>query len=214
MLTISYGNTAETRQQLITELQTRRTENPQYRVIDVGGAINGWSRPVATMIVDVNAADSSNSMKLDICRTDSWDKLLAHVQFEGKYDYAICTHTLEDIYNPITALELLPKIANAGVITMPSIRAELSRAESQFWLGYIHHRWIFDQQDEQMLVIPKLEVLDALVADSIKYQADTEEVIFQWQDRIPYTMFMNNYLGPNADAVINSYNELIRNIRC
>jgi hypothetical protein len=109
---------------------------------------------------------------------------------------------------------MLPKIAKAGVITMPSIRSELSRPESPTWIGYIHHRWIFDQQDSIMLIIPKLELLGALVWNSIRYIPASEEIVYHWRDTIPYSMFMNNYLGPDSATVVEEYQKIIENIKC
>jgi len=214
MLTINYGKTADSRHQILSDLRAIRAENPKYRVIDIGGAVNGWTAPVVDLVVDVNAKDTNSSWKLDICKQESWDKIIKFTESQGQYDYAICTHTLEDIYNPFTVLDMLPKIARAGIITMPSIRAELSRPESATWIGYIHHRWIFDQRDTEMLVIPKLEMLGALVWNAVKYIPATEEIIFRWRDSIPYSIFMNNYLGPDSATVVEEYRKIIENIKC
>jgi hypothetical protein len=210
MLNISYGQIQDSRNWIISNVTQWKIMNPKLKVIDIGGNAIGWTKDIVDMVVDINSPENENSNKIGICNLLEWNKLLEHVLKQGKYDYAICTHTLEDIYNPIVAIELLPKIAHAGIITMPSIRTELSRIESLNWIGYIHHRWIFDQMKGEMLVIPKICLLEGLVGNTIKHKFETDEIRFQWSDEIPYKIFMNNYLGPNADTVITEYKNLIK----
>ena len=210
MLNINYGQIQDSRNWIISNVTQCKIMRPELRVIDIGGNAIGWTKDIVDMVVDINSPENEKNIRIDICNVFEWNKLLEHVLKQGKYDYAICTHTLEDIYNPIVAIELLPKISHAGIITMPSIRTELSRIESLDWIGYIHHRWIFDQIKGEMLVIPKICLLEGLVGNTIHHKFETEEIRFQWSDVIPYKMFMDNYLGPNADTVINEYKNLIK----
>lgn len=205
-INIRYGRTAHTHLRVLSNVRREKKLNPQYRVVDIGGVAGGsWTKDVADLTVDIN----SPTLPIDICKREEWDVLLDDVQKNGLYDYAICTHTLEDIYNPFTTLDLLPLVAKAGIITMPSIRSELSRVESASWLGYIHHRWIFSQRDGMMLVIPKLSMLERLVGNSVQFDKEQEEVIYEWTGAIPYKIFMNNYLGPDAMTVINEFKSVI-----
>ena len=205
-INIRYGRTAHTHLRVLSNVRREKKLNPQYRVVDIGGVAGGsWTKDVADLTVDIN----SPTLPIDICKREEWDVLLDDVQKNGRYDYAICTHTLEDIYNPFTTLDLLPLVAKAGIITMPSIRSELSRVESASWLGYIHHRWIFSQRDGMMLVIPKLSMLERLVGNSVQFDKEQEEVIYEWTGTVPYKIFMNNYLGPDAMTVINEFKSVI-----
>jgi hypothetical protein len=209
MLKISYLRTGVSRTQVLTNVAAAKKENPAYRVVDIGGNAIGWSAPIVDMVVDINSEPSDKSMKFDICKVDQWNQLLEIVARDGLYDYAICTHTLEDVYNPFTALELLPKIARAGIITMPSMITELSRIESKSYLGFIHHRWIFDQEGDEMLVVPKLSMLETLVENTITQDLDKDEICYEWEGSIKYRHFMNNFLGPHNHAVINEYSKFI-----
>jgi len=192
---------------VLNMLSKCRDENPNYRVIDIGGAINSWSAPVVDTIVDINPG--AKTMIMDICVSGAWDKVLNLVDHHGKYDYAICTHILEDVYDPFVTLNMLPRIAKRGIITMPSIRTELSNVESSFYLGYIHHRWLFGAEDNEMLVIPKLGMLEALARNKMVYEKDVEEIWYEWEDTIPYKIFMDNYLGPDSKTVVKHYSKLI-----
>lgn len=209
MLKISYLRSGVSREKVLSEVTAIKKENPAYRVIDIGGDAIGWSAPIVDMVVDINSQPSDKTMKFDICKDSEWDQLLERVARDGLYDYAICTHTLEDVYNPFTALELLPKIARAGIITMPSVTTELSRIERESYLGFIHHRWIFDKEGDQMLVVPKLSMLETLVENNIKQDLDRDEICYEWNGSIEYCHFMNNFLGPNNYAVINEYTKFI-----
>jgi hypothetical protein len=209
MLKISYLKTGVSRKRVLSEVAAAKAENPNYRVIDIGGDAIGWSAPIVDMVVDINSEPSDKTMKFDICKVSEWDRLLERVARDGLYDYAICTHTLEDVYNPFTALELLPKIARAGIITMPSFITELSRIESKSYLGFIHHRWIFDKEGDEMLVVPKLSMLETLVEDTIKQDLDRDEICYEWEGSIEYCHFMNNFLGPHNYAVINEYTKFV-----
>ena len=116
---------------------------------------------------------------MDICKQDAWLSLLELVEREGKFDYAICTHTLEDVYSPVVALEMMPRIAKAGIISMPSLWAELNHVESTQWLGFMHHRWIFDFDKEgNMLLLPKLGFLSSLWPNGIGNFSDHNSDIF------------------------------------
>jgi hypothetical protein len=210
MLTICYGTQHQSRTQVVEFIQFNKKLNSNYKVIDVGGATVGWSKPYVDMIVDISAPNSESSMSFDISDESNWTALLNSVEENGLYDFSICTHTLEDIYNPVTALKLLPKISKAGIITMPNIKIELSRVESEEWIGYIHHRWMFDRIDDVMHIVPKLSVLESLVKHkSIKCDQEQTEVQFLWSNDIPYKLFMNGYLGPNVQTVLDNYSKLI-----
>ena len=208
---ITFGTVNNSRNQILQKIIEEK-QNSVFRVVDVGGVVNGWSKEVVDLVIDKNTTDTKKSMQIDICVYNDWNKILDDVTINGLYDYAICTHTLEDVYNPFTALEMLPKIAKAGVITMPSLRSELSKVESNDWIGFIHHRWIFDVNNGEMLIIPKLEFLSSLVKDTIKFIPSQEEIRYEWSGHIPYQIFMDNYLGPDANTVLTEYKKLINKL--
>jgi len=207
---ISNGAIEYGRNYITNSILGKKNKNPNYRVIDIGGGVTGWARPFTDMLIDIHVGSDTKSMSFDICQDSEWDKLFDLVEKEGKFDYCICTHTLEDIYNPIVALKNMPKVAKAGIITMPCARTELSYIESNSWLGFIHHRWIYDTVDGSMLVIPKLNFLDSVV--TTPFDPILSEIRYEWETVIPYKIFMNNYLGPDVNTVINSYKELIKKL--
>lgn len=112
--------------------------------------MNGWTSEIAAVIVDINVNDTQSTLQADICQEKDCAKLIIFVEQHELFDYCICTHTLEDLYNPFLALNYMSRIAKAGVITMPTMTDELSPVQSLNWSGYIHHRWIFEFLDEEI----------------------------------------------------------------
>ena len=129
---ITRGTTDNSRNEILQKIRNIK-QSQSYTVIDIGGIVNGWTNEIADLVVDKNAIDSEKSMQLDICVYPEWDKLINHVLKNGKYDYAICTHTLEDVYNPFDLIKLMPSIAKSGIISMPSANTELSPVENMNW---------------------------------------------------------------------------------
>lgn len=208
MLNVTYGNQNQTRSGILSFVSEQKQMNPHYRVIDVGGVAFGWSGDIADSIVDINA-DRPQDFKFNISNDWEWSTLLDYVEKNGKFDYAICTHTLEDIAHPATAMRNLPKVAKAGIITMPTINAELSRNESTQWLGYIHHRHLFDYDGDVIIYAAKLSFIESLLPEGFKEIDPYREIRFQWKDDIKYRPFMEDYLGPDAMTVINKYREFV-----
>jgi hypothetical protein len=208
MLKICYGNTNYGNAELVNYLKEQKEKNKKFRVIDVGGARVGWSREVCDVLVDLNA-NSPGSFSFNISIQDNWNDLLNYVNIYGKFDFAICTHTIEDIVNPGLVLTMLPKIAKQGYITTPSIRAELSNVESPNWLGYIHHRHIIDHSDKKIILAPKLGFVQHLIKDQLYLDTTVEEICIFWEDTIEYEFIMNDYLGPDVNTVLNEYLKFI-----
>lgn len=205
---IEYGTNDEGWNKIRSIVTEAKQQNPNFRVIDVGGTVHGHSSEFTDLIVDFNCTPDDKNISIDICNEEEWIKIKEIVDQKGKFDYAICTHTLEDVYNPVTSLKWLPRIAKAGIITTPSLFTELSRHENPEWLGYIHHKWIFDQEDGEMLVVPKMNCLENILGKGCEYNHDMYEIRYHWNETIPYRMFMNNYLGPNVDVVVDRFKEL------
>jgi len=201
----------------VIEYITNMRTNNKFTVIDVGGSLGGWSSNYVDAVADFNDVnDPENKIKhfkCDITHPDSWKEILEYVQENGKFDFCICTHTLEDIMNPAYVSEQIAKIAKEGYVAVPSKYRELSRFEkgSTGYRGYIHHRWIFDIVDNVFIGYPKINYIDVnAVFDRIaNMDNDKYDLSFYWKDQIDIAYINGNYLGPSVDAVIGYYNNLL-----
>lgn len=192
-------------------LNKKKTE--KFSVIDVGGSICGWSANIVDAIMDFNEpvmnSNKITQFKCDITHPDSWSQVIQYVKDNGKFDFCICTHTLEDIMNPVFVCEQIQKISNEGYIAFPSKYRELSRFEGHY-RGYIHHRWIFDIVNDNIIAYPKINYIDSDIFNDIAdYNHNVSDLSFYWKDNINISYINNNYLGPNVESVKNYYNNLL-----
>lgn len=82
----------------------------------------------------------------DICDREPWP--FADKQF----DFAICSHTLEDVRDPVWVCSELVRVAKAGYIEVPSRLQEQAWAVHGPWTGWSHHHWLIDvDQDAQSI---------------------------------------------------------------
>ena len=179
-----------------------------FTVIDVGGVFGGWSTPFVDAIIDFNDLVGGNPphithFKCDITNPREWDTVLDYVRRFGKFDFCICTHTLEDIMNPVFVCEQIAKIALGGYIAFPSKYRELARFEGEY-RGHIHHRWIFAVKNGVIIGFPKIGYLENCIDfDSIADLADNKsDLSFYWENYIDIVYLNNNFLGPNIRSVI------------
>jgi hypothetical protein len=159
------------------------------KIIDIGGA-NSFAHGMLDAIIDIRQPQASapNIFIGDIDTPEGWDELAWHVGFYGKWDYAICTHTLEDINNPVWACSRIELIANAGLIIVPSKFRELSRFSGTF-RGYIHHRWIFDVVDGVLTAYPKINYIEDPYFDSMCDKLPgQDELVIEWEGSIGMKM--------------------------
>lgn len=181
--------------------------------------MGGWSMPYIDAIVDVNSLTSESPkirfFQYDITDPEQWSQILEYVNVHGKFDFCICTHTLEDIMNPGYVCNQICKIAKEGYIAFPSKYRELSRNLDNpryNYRGYIHHRWIFTihQNPRRVVAFPKINYLDSNdVFDNIANASDEIcDLNFFWKDEIEFEYLNGNFLGPNVNTVLRLYDNL------
>lgn len=92
----------------------------------------------------------------DLCARDPWP--LA----DGSVDFAICSHTLEDLRDPLWVCAELLRVARAGYIEVPSRAAEQSRGwEHPRIAGLSHHRWLIDMAGTRITFLMKYHLVHA-----------------------------------------------------
>jgi hypothetical protein len=125
-------------------------------LLDVGG----WAKPLerADWVIDLMPYETRGLYGYDTEKAserfspDTWvvHDICSHEPWpfeDGQFDFAVCSHTLEDIRDPIWVCAELQRVARAGYIEVPS------RLEEQTWgvqggfVGWTHHRWLIDVSD-------------------------------------------------------------------
>ena len=122
-------------------------------VVDVGGSWN--PHPRADYVIDIQAYDDVKSrygnlenvgrfnrstwIQADLCSSEPLPIA------DDFFDYAICSHLLEDVRDPLRVCEHLSRIAKAGYIETPTLESEITRGvEHADYSGRWHHRWVVE----------------------------------------------------------------------
>ena len=197
---------------LLAWLKNQKARCANFTVIDVGAAANPWSAEVLDATFDMNDCPSAPlQFTGNLNDARNWDPILRHVSQHGRFSYAICSHTVEDLAYPAITLEMLPRIADAGYISVPSRYLESLRPEGPY-RGFIHHRWILDHLDGQLVLAPKIGLLEhlALAGEAGWPSApDRFELQMTWRGKINFTSLNGDYLGPTRKAVIGYYGQFL-----
>lgn len=191
------------RAHVINYVKEKKKKNSNYRVIDIGGSAEYtcWSHSIIDYIADINKSDNipeNSNIKyfhFDVNFESEWEELLNYVKINGKFDFCIASHIIEDISLPQVLLNNLKNISNEGFIAFPSKFAELSNIVGQNFIGYIHHKWIYTINDNKLLGFPKLNFIDGnQTLRKMEFNNDNiMDLSFFWRNDIPYKMIHNNY---------------------
>ena len=194
------------------EVLTYLKENNFKRVIDIGATAAGWSSEFLSHYVDIIKWENSpcKGFHGNICLYSTWEPILKDVQENGLFDFVICSHTLEDIAAPQFVSEMLCKIAKEGFIAVPSKNIELTRQVNGPYLGYVHHRWIYNKEGDKFVAYPKLNFIEYYDHSHIvnRFNSNINELCFFWKDNFEFNIINNDYMGPNVQAVYTYFNNL------
>jgi hypothetical protein len=188
--------------------------NNNYKTIDIGASLQFWSYPECKFVADIVKIEKEGVKFFDfnIQNKETWFDLLTYVGINGKFDYSICSHTLEDVITPTDLLELLPKISKRGYIAVPSKFDELSFLWNNKYRGNAHHKQIIDMKDNIVCIYPKypfLEVFDE--SDEILKNNLGKELVIFWEDKIPFKFFAQDNIFHSDDELIKEFYKQITN---
>lgn len=173
------------------------------RVIDIGGGAAPFPR--ADYVIDLvpygkrgallgaqacghERFSDTTWVQWDICSRVPWPFPDKH------FDFAVCTHVLEDVRDPLWICSELQRIAKAGYIETPSRAVEQSKGvEHPCYAGYYHHRWLVSAQENTLQFRLKPHSLhslpDAIVAHVgpwTRIHPDHEVMAFHWRGAFEY----------------------------
>jgi hypothetical protein len=124
-------------------------------VLDVGGWASPWPRadwvidllPHATRGLYGDEGEGPERFTADtwavrdICDHTPWPFA------DDQFDFAVCSHTLEDIRDPVWVCAELGRVARAGYVETPSRLEEQSLGVVGPFVGWSHHHWLVDERD-------------------------------------------------------------------
>src|SRR5205807_366128 len=83
--------------------------------------------------------------QFDLCEHRPWPFQ------DGFFDFAVCSHLLEDVRDPIWICHELCRVAKAGYVEVPSRVVEQSLGvEHPCYAGYHHHRWLISKNGKDL----------------------------------------------------------------
>ena len=142
---------------------------PEDVVLDIGG----WARPFnrANYVIDMEPYETrgyyeepqagrqeqftkNTWIQRDICERTPFP-------FNDKeIDFAICSHTLEDLRDPLWVCSEMNRIAKRGYIEVPSRVVESCRGVEPYNLvGWSHHRWLVDIEENSVTFLMKYHMI-------------------------------------------------------
>lgn len=78
---------------------------------------------------------------------------------DKQFDFVVCKHTLEDMYDPFPLCAEMERVAKAGYVETPSPVAELCRGVDGLtapkYRGYHHHRFVVWQTHDELRFVTK-----------------------------------------------------------
>jgi Methyltransferase domain len=84
---------------------------------------------------------------------------------DGELDFVICSHTLEDVRDPVWVCSEMERIAKAGYIEVPSRLEEQTYGFQGPWVGWGHHHWLVDVVDGRIEFVFKHHVIHGRTTD-------------------------------------------------
>ncbi len=182
------------------------------RVIDIGATMSGWASQYLSHYVDINKWEDSPCFGFhgNICLYSTWEPILKEVEKNGLFDFAICSHTLEDVASPHFVSEMVCKIAREGFVAVPSKNVELRKQINGPYLGYVHHRWVFNKEKNKFIAYPKLNFLEYLDHSHItsRFNSTINELCFFWKDNFELDVVNSDFMGPTVPDVYRYFNNL------
>jgi len=185
-------------------------------VLDVGGGASPLPR--ADWVIDLLAYDErglygpepdpsverftpATWVQRDMCAREPWPFA------DRQFDFSVCSHTLEDVRDPLFVCSELIRVSKAGYIEVPSRLEEQSYGFQGPWVGWGHHHWLIDLEGDELTFVFKHHVLHGRSSDHFpagfrdKLSAEQRVLTLWWEDSFRYRerVFLD---GPSLDAYL------------
>ena len=125
-------------------------------VLDVGG----WASPLARADWVIDLMDHASRglygepdpeperfsadtwVQRDVCAREPWPFP------DDRFDFVVCSHTLEDVRDPIWVCQEIARVGRAGYVEFPSRLSEQCWGVEGPWVGRSHHHWLCEALPE------------------------------------------------------------------
>lgn len=104
---------------------------------------------------DVEHFTRASWVTRDICDRTPWPYA------DKSVDYCTCSHTLEDIRDPLWVCAEMVRVAKAGYIEVPSRLFEQCRGREPGIVGLSHHRWLVEIEGAHVRFLQKYHSIHA-----------------------------------------------------
>ena len=156
-LTASDRHYCPTRPEIVKWLS--RSIPAEARVLEVGPGHDPFHR--ADEFVDFVAVDVPQG------HFHRCDLATEKLPFPDKsFDFVVCKHTLEDMYDPFPLCAEMSRVAKAGYVETPSPVAELCRGvdgiTAPIYRGYHHHRFVVWPVPNELRFVSKYPIVEYL----------------------------------------------------
>lgn len=183
-----------------------------FTSIDIGASARYWSYPECRVVADAYPVDEKDIVfyNVNIESIETFDPILHYVENNGKFDFSICSHTLEDVFNPIDLIKILTKISKRGYIAIPSKYNEFSKLFNNKYRGDAHHKQFFDIIDNTLIIFPKFNWIETDTrSDELLQKYQGNELVLFWENDIPFKVFGEGKPFHGDDVLINAYYSIL-----
>jgi hypothetical protein len=195
------GRNLRTRQQRINNVYEPNakyileTLRPSDTVLDIGG----WARPFnrANYVLDAEAYETrgyygplrpAQGGSREYFTKETWIQrdICEKTPFpfaDKELDFVICSHTLEDIRDPLWVCAEMIRVAKRGYVEVPSRVVESCRGVEPGQVGWTHHRWLVDIRERRITFTMKYHMIHSRRKFSLPhsyFRSLTERETVQW----------------------------------
>jgi hypothetical protein len=150
-----------------------RTVPDDVVVLDIGG----WGKPLtrADWVLDLMPYETRGLYGQDgdgperftaetWVRRDMCDRQ-PYPFADNQFDFVVCSHTLEDVRDPVWVASEINRIGRAGYIEVPSRLEEQAFGVQGPWVGWGHHHWLVDIEDNRVTFTFKHHIVHGVPAN-------------------------------------------------
>src|SRR3989344_6029306 len=191
------------------------------KILDIGGAMKQHERIKIDTLVDIIRPEEApyRPSKLKAKKFIKVDITKEKLPFKNnEFEVCLCTHTLEDLYDPFPAINEMSRVAKRGYIATPAMGADMvfSHIDMTDWLsgasrvpGKAHHKWFFVNDGGVMKIIPKnYGILYTSNFQIVDWNGEEEFELF-WYDRID----IKEVSDLSIHALIDEYQDFVNKNR-